>query len=44
MTQNDCAVTLDEVDIASAFDIKNMCAFASSNDVWLAAYRLKCTY
>jgi hypothetical protein len=42
MTENDRAITLYEVDISLALDIKNVCTFATGNDVRLAAYRLKC--
>ena len=43
MTQNDRAITLYEVDISTALDIKNMSTFAAGNDVWLASNGFKRT-
>jgi hypothetical protein len=43
MTQNDRAITLYEVDISTALDIKNMSTFATGNDVWLASNGFKRT-
>jgi hypothetical protein len=43
MTQNDRAITLYEVDISTALDIKNVSTFTAGNDVWLASNGFKRT-
>ena len=42
VTQNDGSITLDEIDVALSLDIFDVGAFATSNDVRLAADCLEC--
>ena len=42
VTQNYCAITLHQVDVAISLYINNVCSFATSNDVRLTANRLEC--
>jgi hypothetical protein len=42
VTQNDGAITLDEIDVALSLDIFDVGAFTTSYDIWLTANCLEC--